>query len=221
MNESNVFIILYARRKLNANSHGQAGRDEKTRRDERSEWRIGSKETLSDRRICHIDQQITTVYIGGKESSPSTDRRAAFPSPPETFSISYAILYPPDEQAERVYMRMYICVITGGTICYVQYVFAASYMFPRVLQCAMPCQYAPDEYRPTFYRPHSKVSPARAYPCNLVYLRIVFIRVSTINWPLEALKSPRLRARTCWRFGGEILSYCKCYFNRGNLMIHS
>lgn len=97
-------FILRATEVKHANDNGQAGKDA---RKERKMW---SEETLSDRRVYHIDQQITTVYIGGKESSPSTgERHPRVRHPPETFSISHAILYRPDEQDKRVRAHVYVC----------------------------------------------------------------------------------------------------------------
>lgn len=68
MDGSGLFI-LRAREVKRVNDKGQAGKDA------RKERKIRLAEALSDRHICHIDQQITTVYIGGKESSPSTGKR--------------------------------------------------------------------------------------------------------------------------------------------------
>lgn len=189
-NESNVFIIKhYARRKLkHVCDHGQAGKDERTKN------RVGR----DAKRPSHLSHRSTNHHrLYRRQRILTLDRRA---TPPQVHRelFRYPTLFCTLRMNRmNVYTRacMFVCVITGGTICYVQYVFAASYTLPRASQCTVPCQYAPDEYRPTFCGPYSKVSPARAYPCNLVYLRIVFIRVSTINWPLEALKSRRLRAR--------------------------
>lgn len=171
MDGSGLFI-LRARKVKRVNGKGQA-----EGKDARKERKIGLAETLSDRHICHIDQQITTVYIGGKESSPSTGKRHP--------RVHRKLFRYPTLYTVRV-NRMNVYVITGGSS--VTHNTSLRLRVRFHVHRNAPCQYAPDEYRSAFCGPYSKVSPARAYPCNLVYLRIVFIRVSTINWPLESFK---------------------------------
>jgi len=167
----------------------QTTTNKRIEKDASMERRIESKETLSDCRICYIDQQITTVYTRGKESLFSTnERHPRVHRKLFRYPMLFCSLQDEQDEPVRAHVDVRRCMITDGTICYTQYVFAVSCTFPCTSRCTTPCQYAPDEYRPTFCEPHSKVSPARAYPCNLVYLRIMFIRVSTINWPLGSFK---------------------------------
>lgn len=95
--------------------------------------------------------------------------------PEETFSIFQR--YPLLSAGWTGYVR---CVITGGTICYAQYVFAA---LPRAFpHTSIRNVFHVNTRQMNFGRrfaaaPISKVSSVRAFPRNLVYLRIVFIRV--------------------------------------------
>lgn len=151
----NVFILCATlvkhRRQVGRKKNRAKGRTEN--RVERDTERPSHRST-NHHRLCRR-QRIPTP---NGERHPRVHRKKLFRYP--TLFCSLRTNRTNVYTCMRTRMCMCVYAITASTICYAQYVFAASYMFPRVHRnAAVPCQYAPDEYRPTFCGAHSKVSP--------------------------------------------------------------